>query len=345
MNEMWLIGVLGGGAGIALGAPILVRGAVERKDAGIHQLSGLWLVNGALAMLLIALRHGPLFSRPVDALLGHATNVMNLLAWPGLVVITRLLTGADAGWWGQRGRGFAPASLYVIAVSALGLVRVPFELLLPLGFVCVVQIVQVCRGVPPDTRLARYATAIAGFALAQLLAQTLRTVFSDVAAIREIVPMVMTTSFIAIAFAIGGSARIPLAKPDAERPRYARSGMSSEKAIGLLADLDRGMEADFWFRDTTLSLRALADRLGVSPQAVSQTLNQQRGLTLTAYMGEWRIRDVIARLADPANDCFTVEALAQRSGFASRSAFYTAFKRREGMTPTEYRLRLRIPPR
>jgi AraC-like DNA-binding protein len=74
---------------------------------------------------------------------------------------------------------------------------------------------------------------------------------------------------------------------------------------------------------------------------VSQALNQVRGRTLHEYLTSWRVAEARRLLADPATDRFTIDALAESAGFASRSAFYKAFKAQEGMTPTAFRSRSR----
>jgi AraC-like DNA-binding protein len=54
-----------------------------------------------------------------------------------------------------------------------------------------------------------------------------------------------------------------------------------------------------------------------------------------------RVADVKAQLLDPAADRFTIEGIGGAAGFGSRSALYAAFRRIEGLTPTEFRARRR----
>lgn len=98
------------------------------------------------------------------------------------------------------------------------------------------------------------------------------------------------------------------------------------------------------YRDPAASLASIAGNLGVTAQALSQALNQHGGTTFSVYMAEWRVRHAREALLDPAHDFLTIEAIASRSGFASRSAFYRAFREHHGLTPVEYRARTRQVP-
>jgi AraC-like DNA-binding protein len=49
-----------------------------------------------------------------------------------------------------------------------------------------------------------------------------------------------------------------------------------------------------------------------------------------------RIDYAVKLLSGNLNDSFTIEGIAQQSGFKSRASFYGAFKERVGVTPTEF---------
>jgi AraC-like DNA-binding protein len=123
--------------------------------------------------------------------------------------------------------------------------------------------------------------------------------------------------------------------------RYARSRLTESAARRMLLELDCRMRDEHWYRDITLSLTELARRLDTRPHLLSQALNQVKGTTLNDYLLSWRLAEAKRLLIDPASDRFTIDALAESAGFASRSAFYKAFKGHEGVTPTEFRARSR----
>jgi AraC-like DNA-binding protein len=191
----------------------------------------------------------------------------------------------------------------------------------------------------PDALLSRTI----GLAVAMSLAQAVRTFFPHVAVFREIVPITITAGLLSIAAlavreTFAGAAAEP---PTAPGPRYAKSALDRCAAERLLASLDRAMVEDGWYREATLSLAEIARRLETRPHLVSQALNQVKGTTLAEYLATWRVAEARRLLVDRGFDGFTIDALSESAGFASRSAFYKAFKMREGVTPTEFRTRQR----
>jgi AraC-like DNA-binding protein len=172
--------------------------------------------------------------------------------------------------------------------------------------------------------------------MALLGAQTVRTFFAGFLPLREVVPLVVTTSFVWIATKI----RAHLDSLDAAPIRYGRSSLTVQQGTDMLARLERCM-AEGMYRDPDASLKSIADSLGVSPHQLSQAVNQLGDTSLTDYLTSWRLEHAKRELLDPANDCFTIEAIATRSGFASRSAFYRAFREAEGIAPVAFRTTMR----
>jgi methylphosphotriester-DNA--protein-cysteine methyltransferase len=74
---------------------------------------------------------------------------------------------------------------------------------------------------------------------------------------------------------------------------------------------------------------------------VSEVLNLHAKIGFHELVSRHRVADVKAQLLDPAADRFTIEGIGAAAGFGSRSAMYAAFRRIEGMTPTEFRVRAR----
>ncbi len=351
MNELWVVGVLGGGAGAAIGAPLLFRRA-ERTEWTTERLAGLWLVGAAFAMLLVGMRHGGLFPAPLDLYVEHFTNAMGLVAWSLLVMLTRRIGGVSSRRLNSIGHHLMMPAVYFAIIVAAGIPDIRFFWLLPVNVVALVLIGLAWREVRTSANtnadVKRQVTAIFVFAIVYGASQAIRSAFPRVLALREIVPVTMTLSFFAIGFALSGrwfasSVARPVSQSLAQsRPRYAKSGLTDDKARSLIDRLDDAMTTDAWYRDPDMSLKQLADRLGVTSQSLSQALNQQREQSLIEYLTNWRMRDAKQRLSDRANDCFTIEGVARQSGFASRSAFYKAFKEAEGVTPTEWRGRTRL---
>lgn len=92
------------------------------------------------------------------------------------------------------------------------------------------------------------------------------------------------------------------------------------------------------FKDVELSLEKVAKRLSVSTHKLSSIFNNTYRLSFSDFVNKQRIKNVQQHIADNAViRNYTIEAMAKNAGFATRSAFYNAFKKITGITPAEYR--------
>lgn len=95
------------------------------------------------------------------------------------------------------------------------------------------------------------------------------------------------------------------------------------------------MERDKLFLDPDLSLPKLATKLGVSRNILSQILNEKIECNFFDYVNRYRIHESLNILKEKN---YSVLDVAMSVGFNSRSAFYKAFKKEVGQTPSKYRL-------
>jgi AraC-like DNA-binding protein len=91
------------------------------------------------------------------------------------------------------------------------------------------------------------------------------------------------------------------------------------------------------FIDPALNLTLLAKRLNKPPYLVSRAINDQFNKTFPELLLHYRIKKAVELLVSSVNKTYTVEAIAYESGFSTLSAFYTAFKKETGTTPTQFR--------
>ena len=84
-----------------------------------------------------------------------------------------------------------------------------------------------------------------------------------------------------------------------------------------------------------LSLTAISDIAGMSPNYFSTLFHSVSGITLWDYINARRV-DTAARMIAAENPPTMLET-ALRCGFNNTANFNKAFKKITGMTPTEYR--------
>jgi AraC-like DNA-binding protein len=121
--------------------------------------------------------------------------------------------------------------------------------------------------------------------------------------------------------------------------RYARSGMTAAAThlIGERLTKRMGHHRDYLENDLTLT--ELAQRIGTSPQLLSEYLNVAQQQNFFDYINSQRVaqvqRQLINALATGSTGNLLSVALA--AGFNSKSTFNAAFRKHSGMTPSAWR--------
>ncbi|MBV7486411.1 response regulator [Bordetella sp. BOR01] len=85
------------------------------------------------------------------------------------------------------------------------------------------------------------------------------------------------------------------------------------------------------------NLKELARKVGTYEKKLSQAFRKELGKTVFEYLRDERVR-MAQQLLDETN--LSVTDIAAEMGFSSAANFATAFRRKLGFTPTEYRLAL-----
>jgi len=89
--------------------------------------------------------------------------------------------------------------------------------------------------------------------------------------------------------------------------------------------------------DPMLTIEEISDHVSLSTRYVRQLFKEVHGETLSDYLMERRIERV-KELLETTD--WTVTEIGERSGFQTKSHFFTTFKKATGYTPSQYRERL-----
>ena len=114
--------------------------------------------------------------------------------------------------------------------------------------------------------------------------------------------------------------------------------LDAQLRASMIDEIKRQVESERLFRDTGLTLTGLAEITGISAHHLSESLNQQEGKNFNQFINDYRLDDVVNRLRSGASG--TILELALDAGFASKSTFNTLFKKRFGVTPSQYKNQL-----
>ena len=122
-----------------------------------------------------------------------------------------------------------------------------------------------------------------------------------------------------------------------ERPKYAGSTLNEIRSTEIMTMLNKLMEEQKPFIRPDLKLADLAQQLGLSGKYISQAINASSGQSFNDYINAYRVRYVAALIEDPSNAHYTLLAIAEQGGFKSGSVFNAAFKKHQGVLPSQYR--------
>jgi AraC-like DNA-binding protein len=122
-----------------------------------------------------------------------------------------------------------------------------------------------------------------------------------------------------------------------QKEKYAHSKLTEEEKINILNDLTAYLKSENKpFLNPALSMVEVARMLKVTPQQLSQVVNEKTNLNFTNYINSYRIERAKEILSSLDFSKHTIDSIAEMAGFQSKSPFYLAFKKHTGLTPKEY---------
>jgi AraC-like DNA-binding protein len=122
-----------------------------------------------------------------------------------------------------------------------------------------------------------------------------------------------------------------------QKEKYLHSKLSGENKINILSDLTVYLNSESKpFLNPALSMVEVAKVLKVTPQHLSQVVNEKTKLNFTNYINTYRIEMAKEILLSLDFNKHTIDTVAEKSGFNSKSPFFLAFKKNVGMTPKEF---------
>jgi AraC-like DNA-binding protein len=112
------------------------------------------------------------------------------------------------------------------------------------------------------------------------------------------------------------------------------------KKVEYLTDIsyriDQIMNLEQPFLNKDFKLHNLAIALDVPDHHLASCLRNIRETTFTDLKNLYRINAFKDRIENGAFNTLTIDALREECGFQSKSSFFSAFQKQEGMTPMAY---------
>ncbi|MEO9869557.1 helix-turn-helix domain-containing protein [Ekhidna sp.] len=119
--------------------------------------------------------------------------------------------------------------------------------------------------------------------------------------------------------------------------RYAKSGLNDVDLIRHIKQVEEYMKSQKPYLNDDLTLAQLAKEVNLSPNNLSQIINQGLKKSFYDFVNEYRVLEVKEKLGSEEYKHIKLLAIAFESGFKSKSTFNAFFKKTVGQTPSEFK--------
>ncbi len=110
----------------------------------------------------------------------------------------------------------------------------------------------------------------------------------------------------------------------------------------LMEQIDNHMVQSQSFIHTELTIVDLAEKLKVHPKRISTAINTICHQNFNSYVNRFRIKKAEQLLQQQEEVKLSIEGIGHEVGFHSKSAFYSAFKKETGTTPSKYKEKILV---
>ena len=119
--------------------------------------------------------------------------------------------------------------------------------------------------------------------------------------------------------------------------KYQKSSLADDNKERILAAINHQMQHEKYFLSSTASLSGLAKSINESSHHVSQVINEKLNQSFFELLASYRIEEAKAILKTELGKKLTIEEIAERVGYNSKSSFNTVFKKITSQTPSTFR--------
>ena len=122
-----------------------------------------------------------------------------------------------------------------------------------------------------------------------------------------------------------------------EKSKYKTSSLTKSQIEQYKKKLLEYMENEKPYLEPELKIQDLAADLSLHPRYLSQVINETLDQNFYDFINDYRIKEAQDQLIDRENGHRTVLEILYDVGFNAKSTFNHVFKKKTGVTPTQYR--------
>ncbi|MGN0238037.1 MAG: helix-turn-helix domain-containing protein [Lepagella sp.] len=111
---------------------------------------------------------------------------------------------------------------------------------------------------------------------------------------------------------------------------------SDAELMDVFASIINFMESSDEIYHSGFNLESLAEKINAYQRVVSKAINSCAGKNFHQFLNGYRIREACRIMPETDPRIHTVEYIADRVGFKSRTSFATLFRKSTGLTPSDY---------
>ncbi len=124
---------------------------------------------------------------------------------------------------------------------------------------------------------------------------------------------------------------------DKDKKKYLSGSLDKTRINSLWQKIIQIMDSNPEIYSNDFSIVRLATLAESNSKYVSQTINEMSGMNFNGFLAEYRINEACRRISDRQNyGMLTLEAIGNSVGFNSRSNFINLFRKKTGLSPSEY---------
>jgi AraC-like DNA-binding protein len=122
----------------------------------------------------------------------------------------------------------------------------------------------------------------------------------------------------------------------AEEEKYKKSSLEQEDLNLIFQRVKNLLEADKIYLKKDLTLTDLSDHSKISKHQISQAINSSYQGNFFDLINDYRVEEFKRLARNPDTRHLSLLGISQESGFNSKATFYAVFKKKTGLTPSEF---------
>lgn len=114
-----------------------------------------------------------------------------------------------------------------------------------------------------------------------------------------------------------------------------RKVVASQEAGEIIRTIEMHLNQNKLYLDKRFTINDLSRQTGINRNKLTFVINEVMEKNFYSLVNDYRVREAVDLMRDNVKN-YTVETVAEMSGFQSRSSFYGCFKKFTGQTPREF---------